>query len=100
MSKSQRLTIRPHNIQFLQILAAQMGISDLSEALNYLLLDCKGLGYTFGNKPQPQPQPLQAPIGYSFDATTFEKVTPIQEADRNYSEDPIIARLSSLIEEF
>ena len=91
--KSQRLTIRVHNIEFLKTLALQMGIVDLSEALNYLLLDCKGLGYAFGNKPAPTlPQQPQAPIGYAFDTTTFEKTAPIQEIERNYI-DPTIQRL-------
>lgn len=95
MSKSQRLTIKSHNIAYLQSLAYQMGLNDLSEVLNYLLLDCKGLGYSFGNKPQPQPQ--QASMGYSFEPT----FTPIQENIQNYTEqDPIIARFASLIEEF
>ncbi len=93
-SKSQRLTIRAHNIEFLKTLALQMGIADLSEALNYLLLDCKGLGYNFGSKPQPQPQQPQpqTPIGYSFDTSTFEKAAPIPEIERNYI-DPTIQRL-------
>lgn len=96
--KSQRLTIRSHNIQFLETLASQMGISDLSEVINYLLLDCKGLNYQFGNKPAPQSQ--QAPIGYSFDPSTFESAAPIPQQNQNYSEDPIITRFASLIEEF
>jgi hypothetical protein len=102
MAKSQRLTIRAHNIEFLKTLALQMGIGDLSEVINYLILDAKGLGYTFGNKPAQQPQqPQQAPIGYThFDTNTFEKAAPIPEHDRNYSQDPIIARMASLIEDF
>jgi hypothetical protein len=76
-----------------------MGLNDLSEVVNYLLLDVKGLNYTFGSKPAPSPQ--RVPIGYSFDASTFEVATPSQECDRNYQEqDPIIARMSQLIEEF
>jgi len=76
-----------------------MGITDLSEALNYLLLDVKGLNYQFGDKPAPQPQ--KTPIGYSFyDPTTFETVTPVLDGDRNHLEDPVISRLASLIEEF
>jgi len=102
MQKSQRLTVRSHNIQFLEALASQMGIDDLSEALNYLLLDCKGLGYVFGSKPAPQPQQPQIPIGYAFDPSTFDScVAPIPEVQRNYQEiDPIIARFANLIEEF
>lgn len=94
MSKSQRITIRAHNIEFLKSLGAQMGLTDLSEVLNYLLLDCKGLGYSFGNKPAPQSQQPQIPIGYSFDTSSFEKVTPLTEVDRNRIEiDPTIQRL-------
>jgi hypothetical protein len=93
-----RISIKKHNQAYLESLASQMGITDISEVLNYLLLDIKGLNYQFGNKPQPQPR--QAPIGYSFDTSTFEPAfTPIPEVDRN-SIDPIIARMASLIEEF
>lgn len=78
-----------------------MGLSDITEVLNYLLLDIKGLGYTFGQKPARQPQ--QTPIG--FDSRTFEPAfTPHIDSDRNehnYQEiDPVIARMSQLIEEF
>lgn len=103
---AKRITVRAHNVQFLESLAIQMGVSDITEVLNYLLLDCKGLGYSFGNKPAPQPQQQQAPIGYTtFDPTTFEPAfSPTPERDcneRNYQEiDPIIARMSQLIEEF
>ena len=93
-----RISIKKHNQVYLESLALQMGITDISEVLNYLLLDIKGLNYQFGNKPQPQPR--QAPIGYTFDASTFEPAfTPVRECDRN-SIDPIIARMASLIEEF
>ena len=96
-----RLSIKKHNRAYLESLAFQMGVSDVSEVLNYLLLDIKGLGYTFGNKPAPHSQPItQAPIGYSFDPSTFEAIAPTQENNRNYSEDPIITRMASLIEEF
>lgn len=87
--KSRRLTVRVHNIQFLEKIAYQMGITNLSEALNYILLDCKGLGYSFGNKPQPQPL-VQAPIG--FDPGTFEITVPAQENIQN-AVDPVIERL-------
>jgi hypothetical protein len=99
MPNSQRITIKAHNIAYLQSLASQMGLNDLSEVVNYLLLDVKGLGYSFGSKPAPSPQ--QTPIGYHFDPSTFEVAPPTQECDRNHVEiDPIIARMSQLIEEF
>lgn len=94
MPKSTRITIKAHNITYLQSLASQMGLNDLSEVLNYLLLDCKGLGYQFGSKPAPQP--ITQPIGYNFEPA----FTP-QENTQNFTEiDPIIARMSQLIEEF
>ncbi|MGI2908596.1 hypothetical protein [Tolypothrix sp. VBCCA 56010] len=88
-----RLSIKKHNQVYLEYLASQMGITDISEVLNYLLLDIKGLGYQFGNKPAPQPQP-QAPLG--FDASTFEPFQPAfapnHDGDRNHI-DPMIQRL-------
>jgi hypothetical protein len=90
MQKSQRLTIKPHNIAYLQCLASQMGITDLSEVINYLLLDVKGLNYTFGSKPAPQPQ--QTSLGYSFDTSIFEPAfAPLQENQNAI--DPTIQRL-------
>lgn len=90
-----RLSIKKHNQAYLESLASQMGISDISEVLNYLLLDIKGLGYSFGSKPAPQPI-TQTPIGY-----TFEPAFTPQENTQNFAEtDPIIARMSQLIEEF
>jgi hypothetical protein len=90
MPKSQRLTIKPHNIAYLQELALQMGVTDITEVLNYLLLDVKGLNYRFGDKPAPIPQ--QAPIGYSFDTSTFEPAfAPLQ--DNQNAIDPTIQRL-------
>jgi hypothetical protein len=94
--KSQRLTVRSHNIEFLKILAVQMAVEDLSEVLNYLLLDVKGLSYKFGDKPAPQTQPQQVSIG--FDASTFESAfVPSIDDDRNERNhieiDPTIQRL-------
>jgi hypothetical protein len=43
-----RISIRKHNQAYLQELASQMGVADITEVLNYLLLDVKGLGYKFG----------------------------------------------------
>lgn len=98
MQTSKRITVSGRNLQFLQQLSHDMDESNLTEVLSYLLTDVRLLNYQIGNKPQPQP--LQAPIGYSFDPSSFERAAPIQEVDRNYSEDPIIARMANLIEEF
>ena len=96
--KSQRFSISGRNLQFLKTIAQQMDETDLSAALSYLLTDVRCLGWRVGDKHQPQP--LQAPLGYNFDPSTFERVAPIPEQNQNYSEDPIIARFASLIEEF
>jgi hypothetical protein len=87
-----RISIKKHNQAYLQELALQMGVSDITEVLNYLLLDVKGLGYKFGDKPASTLQPLQAPIGYSFDTSTFEPAfAPLQENQNAI--DPTIQRL-------
>ena len=111
---TMRISVKKHNIAYLQELALQMNLTDITEVLNYLLLDVKGLGYKFGDKAVPHPI-TQVPIGYSFNTPPLEPTfVPIQECDtkgellferlrqrdRNYSEDPIIARMSQLIEEF
>ncbi len=97
--KSQRLSISGRNLQFLQNLAEQMDETDLTATLSYLLTDVRCLGYAIGQKPQSQPQ--QTSLGYTFDTSTFEKTSPIPDIDRNYQEtDPVIARLSTLLEEF
>ncbi|MGI8501126.1 MAG: hypothetical protein ACR2LR_08290 [Hassallia sp.] len=98
--KSQRFSISGRNLQFLKTVAAQMDETDLSAVLSYLLTDVRCLGWRVGEKPQPQPQSQQAPIGYSFDPSTFERVAPIPEQNQNVSEDPIISRLAALLEEF
>jgi hypothetical protein len=95
-----RISIKKHNQAYLESLALQMGITDISEVLNYLLLDIKGLNYQFGNKPQPQSR--QAPIGYTFDTSTFEpSIQPLHEHNHtNNQADETILRLASLIENF
>lgn len=99
MNKSKRISVSGRNLQFLQQLSHDMDESNLTEVLSYLLTDVRLLNYQIGNKPQPQPQ--QAPLGYAFDTSTFEKTVPIPDVDRNYQEtDPIISRLANLIEEF
>ena len=85
-----RISIRKHNQAYLQELALQMGVTDITEVLNYLLLDIKGLNYKFGDKPTPQP--TQAPIGYSFDTSTFEPAFAPIPGNQN-AVDPTIQRL-------
>jgi len=92
--KSQRISISGRNLQFLQNLAEQMDENDLTAALSYLLTDVRCLGYAIGQKPAPQPQ--QAPIGYSFDSSTFEqKLEPKFEPipDNQNVVDPLLERL-------
>ena len=89
MHRSKRITVKSHNVAFLESLASQMGIADISEALNYLILDIKGLNYQFGDKPAPKPQQVQ--IGYNFEPTF---TPPIKENHHNSLEvDPTIQRL-------
>ena len=92
-NKSQRITISGRNLQFLQELSEQMDEPNLAAVMTYLLTDIRGLGYKFGDKPAPQPQ-LQAPIGYSFDTSTFEPAfAPLQENQNVVEIDPTIQRL-------
>ncbi|MBW4450827.1 MAG: hypothetical protein KME38_29395 [Spirirestis rafaelensis WJT71-NPBG6] len=90
--KSQRITINGRNLQFLQELSKQMDEPNLAAVMTYLLTDIRGLGYRFGDKPQPTPQPQQTSIGYSFDTSTFEPAfAPIP--DNQNAVDPTIQRL-------
>ncbi|MGI8500684.1 MAG: hypothetical protein ACR2LR_06035 [Hassallia sp.] len=94
-----RISIKKHNQVYLQSLADELQIDDLGEVLNYVLVNIRGLGWSYkDNKPVPLPQQTQ--LGYNFDPSTFERIAPIPEQNQNYSEDPIIARFASLIEEF
>jgi hypothetical protein len=89
--KSQRITVSGRNLQFLQQLSHDMDEQSLTEVLSYLLTDVRLLNYQIGNKPAPMPI-TQAPIGYSFDTSTFERAAPVPDVDRNYI-DPTIQRL-------
>ena len=90
--KSTRITINGRNLQFLQELSEQMDEPNLAAVMTYLLTDIRGLGYKFGDKPAPKPQPQQASLGYSFDPSTFEPAfVPIQNNQNTI--DPTIQRL-------
>lgn len=103
MPKSTRITVSGRNLQFLQELSEQMDEPNLAAVMTYLLTDIRGLGYRFGDKsvPTPTPQP-QAPIGYTFSPSGFKTAFPeCDPSERNRVEvDPIIARMSQLIEDF
>jgi hypothetical protein len=92
--KSQRITVSGRNLQFLQQLSQDMDEQSLTEVLSYLLTDVRLLNYQIGNKPAPMPQ--QTSIGYTFEPA----FAPIPDNHNVLEIDPIIARMSQLIEEF
>jgi hypothetical protein len=98
-----RISIKKHNAQFLQKLAEQMGIDDLSEVINYLLLDIKGLGYSFGNTDLKQSQSivksvsnsLEQPIGFERFKPAFEPVSAVSASTPEVT-DPVIQKFIDL----
>jgi len=98
--KSTRITVSGRNLQFLQELSDQMDEPNLAAVMTYLLTDIRGLGYKFGDKSAPTPPQAQTPIGYSFEPPFAPSFAPIQENQNSVEIDPIIARMSQLIEEF
>ncbi|UKP01591.1 hypothetical protein [Nostoc sp. UHCC 0870] len=95
-----RLSINSTHDQFLQTIAAQMSASP-AEALNYLLWELRRQNYSFGSPlqsplPQAQPSP-QTQIGFKSPGAIaqFEEI-----AELPAEIDPIIARMSQLIENF
>jgi hypothetical protein len=101
MSKSIRISVGGRNLQFLRELSEQMDEPDLGAVMAYLLADVRCLNYAIGNKPPHQPQQQTAPLGYSFNISTFEPaIAPSQDNQNTVEIDPVIARMASLIEEF
>jgi len=101
-TKSQRITVSGRNLEFLQQLSSDMDESNISEVLSYLLTDIRLLNYQIGNKVTPNPPlpPQPQTLGYAFDTSTFEPAFSTPDINRNYTEDPIITRMRSLIEDF
>jgi hypothetical protein len=96
-----RLSIKKHNAQYLQNLGEQMDIDDLSEVLNYLLLDVKGLGYKFGNSDLKQSQAITKSVSDSvYKPLGFDTFQPAFEPVLEQEIDPVIAHISRLIEDF
>lgn len=107
-----KVSIKPYNQQYLHLIGSQMGIDKPSEVINYLLLELKKMGYSFGS-PLPQiaqyPMPNTQQLQQQFEPATamsglsFQPQSPqaIQEYEQLAQEiDPIIARMSTLIENF
>lgn len=89
-----RLTIKQHHHEYLLTLAAQMGCSPAT-TIDYLLFELRRQGFTFTSPTPPLPladmpklPPLPTSLGF------VGSVQPFQEID------PVIERISSLIEEF
>jgi hypothetical protein len=91
---SIKVSIKPHNQKYLQILAEQMQVYSYSEIVNYLLLDLQKMGYSFGS---PLPNLQQQRLG--FKATLEPQLLlPESELPREVQEqiDPVIERLVTL----
>jgi hypothetical protein len=108
-----KVSIKPYNQQYLHLIASQMGIDKPSEVINYLLLELKKMGYSFGSPlpqipqyPMPnaqQPQQHFDPGATVMSALSFIPQSPqaIQEFEQLTEEiDPVIARMATLIENF
>lgn len=111
-----RINLRKHHEQYLKTIASQMGIFDISEALNLLLWELRRINYSFGSslpqlphyQQQPQTSNYLDPSTFEAQATAmsglnFHPSSPqrIQEFEELREEvDPIIQRLAELIDSF
>lgn len=81
-----RITIKPHNRAYIELIKNQMECYDNSEVINYLILELKRLGYTFGAQLPVIPvtpistttnlQPTNT-IGFTTDEQLAEQTDPI-----------------------
>lgn len=85
-----RVTIKPHLKHYFELLQQQMECDNPSEVLNYLLMDLKLKGYSFLADYQYVPQ-VEQPV---------QKIQPLPQDDIVQNEDPVIKRLSALLEDF
>ncbi|MCC5620809.1 hypothetical protein [Nostoc sp. CHAB 5715] len=85
-----RVTIKPHLKHYFCLLQEQLECDNPSEVLNYLLTDLKLKGYSFLADYQYVPN-VQKPV---------QKNQPLPQDDIPQNEDPIIKRLSALLEDF
>lgn len=113
--KQMRITVKKHHEQYLQMISAQMGVSDTAEALNMLLWELRRINYAFGS---PLPQYPMTNDQQHYDPSTFEtQATAMSglswqpqspQAIRDFEDsqelqqeiDPIIARMALLVDEF
>lgn len=85
-----RTTIKPHLRHYFRLLQEQLECDNPSEVLNYLLMDLKLKGYSFLADYQYVPQ-VEQPAS---------KPQPLPQDDIVQNEDPVIKRLSALLEDF
>jgi hypothetical protein len=97
MVNEMRVSIKRHNQQYLQRLAAQMEVEP-SEAVNYLLLEIKRVGYSFNSGINLAVGSLEKTQEI---ATTVEDNPPIPMGStgslmRALQNDPVIEKLISV----
>ena len=82
-----RVSIKPHLRHYFDLLQQQLECQDPTEALNYLLMTLKVQGFSFLDNYQYVPQ-VQQPV------------LTLPQDDIVQNEDPVIKRLSTLLEDF
>lgn len=85
-----RITIKPHLRHYFELLQQQIECDNPSEVLNYLLMDLKLKGYSFLADYQYVPQSLQPVL----------QPQTLPQDDIPQNEDPLLKRLSTLLEDF
>jgi hypothetical protein len=94
---SIKVSIKSHNLSYLQLISEQMQVSNLSEVINYLLLELKKQGYSYGS-PLPQLSNLQQQeLGFKI-ISESKPLLPDSELPEEVQEqiDPVIERLVEL----
>lgn len=101
-----KVSIKSYNQQYLHLIGSQMGIDKPSEVINYLLLELKKMGYSFGSPlpqiaqyPMPNAQQQQFEPATAMSGLSFVPQSPqaIQEFEQVAEEiDPVINRLLAL----
>lgn len=104
--KNLRVSIKNHNQVWLERIAAQMEVSDMSEVVNYLLLELKSLGYSFNAN---YAAPVQSPFKFEQSAVQPEQLAHSAlaytgqfdfDVELARQTDPIIERIAALVDTF